>query len=86
SHPGEAEWGTSCTARITGIPASIGAQFLAAGYVTHPGVLSPDAAFEPLDFFAELQRRKIVVEEEIVHTQILAAILDEAPQGAPALP
>lgn len=64
SHPSRDAWGTTATARVTGIPASIGAQKLARGEATRAGVMSPDACFEPLSFFEELSRRGIVVSEE----------------------
>src|SRR5437879_9233944 len=38
SHPPNAAWGTSATARMTGIPASIGAQKLARGEAKQTGV------------------------------------------------
>ena len=62
-HPPRAEWGTSATARMTGIPASIAAQKLANREVSRTGVLAPEACFEPGPFFAELARRGIVVEQ-----------------------
>jgi saccharopine dehydrogenase-like NADP-dependent oxidoreductase len=65
SHPPRAEWGTSATARVTGIPASIGAQKLARGEATRAGVLAPEACFDPASFFAELARRGIVVHERV---------------------
>ena len=64
SHPPRAEWGTSATARVTGVPASIGAQKLAQAEVSRTGVLAPEACFEPLPFFAELARRGILVHEQ----------------------
>ena len=63
SHPARDVWGTTATARVTGIPASIGAQKLARGEATSAGVMSPDACFAPLPFFEELSRRGINVEE-----------------------
>ena len=63
-HPPRAEWGTSATARMTGIPASIAAQKLARGEVTRKGVMSPEACFEPRLFFAELAKRGILIEEQ----------------------
>jgi lysine 6-dehydrogenase len=63
SHPARDEWGTTATARVTGIPASIGAQKLARGEARRAGVMSPDACFDPLPFFDELSRRGIVVRE-----------------------
>ncbi len=62
-HPSRAEWGTSATGRMTGIPASIAAQKLARGEVSRHGVLAPEACFDPLPFFAELARRGIIIEE-----------------------
>jgi lysine 6-dehydrogenase len=63
SHPLRSEWGTSATARVTGIPASIGAQKLARGEAKRTGVVAPEVCFEPAPFFAELARRGFVVEE-----------------------
>jgi lysine 6-dehydrogenase len=59
SHP--TAWGASGTARMTGIPTSIGLQALARGEVARTGVLGPEAAFEPGYFFAELAKRGIAV-------------------------
>jgi len=66
SHPGREEWGEEATGRVTGIPASIGAQMIAQGRALSPGVLGPEAAFEPWDFFAELAKRDIKVREEVL--------------------
>lgn len=63
SHPARAEWGTSATSRVTGIPASIAAQKLARGEAARAGVVSPDVCFEPQDFFQELRRRGIIIKE-----------------------
>jgi len=65
SHPGMHEWGRQATAKMTGIPASIGAQLLAHDEVRGIGVLAPEAAFEPARFISELARRGIRVEERI---------------------
>ncbi|HEX9544643.1 MAG TPA: saccharopine dehydrogenase NADP-binding domain-containing protein [Pyrinomonadaceae bacterium] len=62
-HPLRAEWGTSATGRMTGIPASIAAQKLARGEVSRTGVLAPEACFDPPSFFAELGRRGIIIEQ-----------------------
>jgi lysine 6-dehydrogenase len=62
-HPPRAEWGTAATARVTGIPASIAAQKLAHGEVSRTGVMAPEACFNPQSFFAELAKRRIVIEE-----------------------
>src|SRR6267143_5028030 len=61
-HPPRAEWGTSATGRMTGIPASIAAQKLARGEVSRTGVLAPEVCFDPPSFFAELGRRGIIIE------------------------
>jgi len=61
SHPPNTEWGTSATARMTGIPASIGAQKLARGEANGTGVIAPEACFDPDSFFAELAQRGINV-------------------------
>ena len=61
SHPPNAEWGQSATARMTGIPASIGAQKLARREAVRTGVMAPDDCFEPMAFFAELAQRGIQV-------------------------
>src|SRR5207253_9940844 len=42
SHPSNAEWGTTATALMTGIPASIGAQKLARGEAKRKGVIAPE--------------------------------------------
>ncbi|MBI2943665.1 MAG: saccharopine dehydrogenase NADP-binding domain-containing protein [Candidatus Wallbacteria bacterium] len=65
THPGTDRWGKSATARVTGIPASIGAQLVASGHCKGTGVLSPDAALDPAEFFAELALRDIFVHEEV---------------------
>jgi lysine 6-dehydrogenase len=59
SHP--TAWGSSGTARMTGIPTSIALQALARGDVARVGVLGPEAAFEPGRFFDELGQRGITV-------------------------
>jgi lysine 6-dehydrogenase len=62
SHPAPTEWKRSATGRVTGIPASIGAQKVAKGEVQkEKGVFSPEAVFEPKPFFAELAKRRITV-------------------------
>ncbi|MCS6913993.1 MAG: saccharopine dehydrogenase NADP-binding domain-containing protein [Myxococcales bacterium] len=65
SHPPRSAWGTTATARVTGIPASIGAQRLARGEVTRTGVLAPEAAFEPTGFFRALAERDIFISEQV---------------------
>jgi len=61
SHPPNAEWDTSATARMTGIPASIGAQKLARGEAKRTGVIAPEACFDTASFFGELAKRGIHV-------------------------
>jgi saccharopine dehydrogenase (NAD+, L-lysine-forming) len=78
SHPDMSIWGRSATARMTGIPASIGAQLLAHGNVSQTGVLAPEVAFEPTAFIAELARRGIRVEERIEDY----GVIDERPADA----
>lgn len=64
-HPMRAEWGTTATARVTGIPASIGAQKLARGEAARVGVIAPEICFEPQSFFQELSRRGIIIKEQV---------------------
>ncbi len=72
SHPPKSEWQYSCTAKVTGIPASIGAQLLAGGKAKRPGVVAPEACFDPQEFFAELAKRQILVHERIVSSGAVA--------------
>lgn len=74
SHAPVAEWGYSATARVTGIPAAIGAQRLARGEVSGKGVMGPEAAFEPWPFFEDLARRKIRVTEQVVSTREVGGV------------
>lgn len=69
SHPDEQRWGKGATARMTGIPASIGAQLIARGEVNRKGVLAPEACFNPQTFFAELARREIFLTSQVVETR-----------------
>lgn len=78
SHPGMSEWGRQATAKMTGIPVSIGAQMLAHGEGRGTGVLAPEAVFEPTRFIAELARRGIRVEERIEEY----GIIDNRPADA----
>jgi lysine 6-dehydrogenase len=78
SHPGMSEWGQQATARMTGIPISIGAQLLAHGERRSAGVVAPEAAFESHRFIAELARRDIRVEERIEEQ----GIIDSRPADA----
>lgn len=74
SHPPTSEWGQTATAKVTGIPASIGAQKVARGQVTRTGVLTPENAFEPHEFFADLAKRRILVDEQVLETRRLGAL------------
>ena len=64
SHPPNAAWGTAATGRMTGIPASIGAQKLARGEAKRTGVIAPEACFDPDSFFTELGKRGIHIAVE----------------------
>jgi lysine 6-dehydrogenase len=59
SHP--VQWGEQGMARMTGIPAAVGAQLLARHGRTAPGFVDPEEYFDPLEFLAELERRRAVV-------------------------
>ena len=85
SHPGMSDWGRQATAKMTGIPASIGVQLLAHGAVQGTGVLAPEAAFDPTRFIGELARRGIRVEERIEESGIVDGRPADA-AGAPATP
>jgi lysine 6-dehydrogenase len=78
SHPGMNDWGQQATARMTGIPASIGAQLLAHGEARGTGVMAPEAAFASHRFISELARRDIRVEERIEEQ----GIIDSRPADA----
>jgi len=66
SHPSMSDWGgRSAYSKNVGIPLSIGAQMVAAGKVKQKGVLPPEACFDPLEFFKELSKRGIRVNEKI---------------------
>jgi saccharopine dehydrogenase-like NADP-dependent oxidoreductase len=72
-HPPQEEWGgESAYFKNVGIPLSIGAQLIARGQTTGKGVLPPERALPVGSFFAELARRGITVDEEIVEEGELA--------------
>ncbi len=83
SHPDMSTWGRQATAKMTGIPASIGVQLLARGAVQRTGVLAPEAAFDPAVFIAALATRGIQVEERIEEHGIIGGG-DEVRHVAPA--
>lgn len=51
--------------RCVGIPLAIGAQILASGKVEEKGVVIPERAFDPGEVFKELEKRQILIHEEI---------------------
>jgi hypothetical protein len=51
--------------RCVSIPLSIGAQLIATGKVGATGAVIREVAFDPLDVFAELERRKILIHQQI---------------------
>lgn len=65
NHPGMDKWKEAATAKMTGIPASIGAQMLAQGKAKVKGVVAPEACFVPEEFFRELEKRGIKVHETV---------------------
>jgi len=72
-HPPQEEWGGQAAYyKNVGIPTSIGAQMIAHGEVTGPGVLAPELAFPVEPFFQALAERDITIEntaEDAVATQ-----------------
>lgn len=51
--------------RCVAIPLSIGAQMLASGKVKETGVVIPELAFDPSEVFEELEKRQILIHQEI---------------------
>jgi lysine 6-dehydrogenase len=65
SHPSMEEWGgKSAYGKNVGIPLSIGAQLIAKGKVESKGVFPPEASFDPIEFFGELSKRGIQINEK----------------------
>ncbi len=57
-------WGAiDSMSRLTGIPASIGAQIMAKGMIKQTGVIPPEACIPPEQFIEELKKRDIEIEE-----------------------
>jgi len=54
--------------RDTAVPPSIAADWLVNGKIKKRGTLPPEACIEPIPFFRELGKRKIMVDEEFVVT------------------
>lgn len=66
NHPLMSDWGgRSAYSKNVGIPLSIGAQMVAAGKVKQKGVLPPEACFDSVEFFKELSKRSIRIEEKM---------------------
>lgn len=81
SHPDMATWGRQATAKMTGIPASIGAQLLGHGSVARTGVIAPEVAFNPAEFIRELGKRGIHVEEQIEEHGVIGEVAAPATPG-----
>jgi lysine 6-dehydrogenase len=65
-HPPMEEWGGKAAYyKNIAIPLSIGAQMIAKGEVSARGVVPPESAIDPLRFFEELKKRKILVKEQV---------------------
>jgi lysine 6-dehydrogenase len=58
SHP--ATWGQLGPGRMTGVPASVGAQLLARHGRIETGFVDPEVYYDPFEFLAELERRGTV--------------------------
>jgi lysine 6-dehydrogenase len=59
SHP--VDWGEQGVARMTGVPAAVGAQLLARHGRKASGFVDPEEYYDPLEFLTELERRRAVV-------------------------
>lgn len=65
-HPPQEVWGgPAAYYKNIGIPLSIGAQMIARGEVQARGVVPAEVALDSAIFFAELQRRGIIIHQEI---------------------
>lgn len=58
--------GVHAMAYLTGVPASIGVQLLARGRAKGPGVVPPEAAFDPREFLGELGKRNVQLGQRLV--------------------
>lgn len=69
-HPPQEEWGGQAAYfKNVGIPTSIGAQMIARGQVSGPGVLAPELAFAAEPYFEALEARGITVEHSVEEVQ-----------------
>jgi lysine 6-dehydrogenase len=67
SHPPMDQWGgLSVYAKFTGIPLSVGSQLLVRGKVKGRGVLAPEACIPAEEFIAELKKRGILFDFEVI--------------------
>jgi len=68
--------GASLMGAVTGIPFAVGLKMLCEGKITKPGVLAPEAAIDPDEFFDELlpycTYPKPVSREELILEQLEA--------------
>jgi len=61
------EWaGLRAYTRSVGIPMSVGTQLIMAGRSKGTGVVAPELAFDPGEFFDELAKRRILIHERII--------------------
>ena len=66
SHPPMDEWGgKSAYGKNVGIPLSIGAQLIAKGKAESKGVFPPEGSLDPIEFFNELSKRGIQINEKM---------------------
>ena len=65
-HPPMDEWGGKAAYyKNIAIPLSIGAQMIAKGEIETRGVLPPESVIDPAAFFAELEKRDILVKHKV---------------------
>ncbi|MHA1304698.1 MAG: saccharopine dehydrogenase family protein [Candidatus Heimdallarchaeaceae archaeon] len=67
------EWeGLRAYTKFVGIPMSIGTQLIARGKTKGTGVVPPETAFDPEEFFAELRKREIIIHDKVEKEYIVA--------------
>lgn len=72
-HPPQEEWGGSAAYyKNIAIPLSIGAQMIGRGDISLKGIVPPETAIDPQIFFAELEKRKIIIHEEIEEKSVIS--------------